>query len=81
MGDSAGIHRYVSFHERLKNVNIDLSRDASHSWGQNRLQVAGLDAPASVFAEATGTATTIAETSDLQSTASVSYTHLRAHET
>ena len=69
MGDSAGIHRYVSFHERLKNVNIDLSRDASHSWGQNRLQVAGLDAPASVFAEATGTATTIAETSDLQSTA------------
>ncbi|WFD21090.1 U3 snoRNP protein [Malassezia caprae] len=69
MGDSAVRHRYVSFHERLKHVTIDLSRDSSTSWGASRLQVAGLDAPASAFAVATGAAPTVTEASDLQSTA------------
>lgn len=69
MGDSAVRHRYVSFHERLKHVTIDLSRESSTSWGASRLQVAGLDAPASAFAVATGAAPTVTEASDLQSTA------------
>jgi len=69
MGDSAAPHRYVSFHERLKHVTIDLSRDSGTNWGASRLQVAGLDAPASAFAVATGATPTVTETSDLQSTA------------
>lgn len=69
MGDSALRHRYVSFHERLKHVTIDLSRDSSTSWGASRLQVAGLDAPASAFAVATGAEPTVTEASDIQSTA------------
>ncbi|WFD24759.1 U3 snoRNP protein [Malassezia equina] len=69
MGDSAVRHRYVSFHERLKHVTIDLTRDSSTSWGTSGLQVAGLDAPASAFAVATGAAPTVTEASDLQSTA------------
>ena len=69
MGDGAVAHRYVSFHERLKNVSIDLSRESGTSWGASRLQVAGLDAPASAFAVATGAVTTVSETSDLASTA------------
>lgn len=72
MGDTAaGVHRYVSFHERLQHVSIDLSRESGGTWGlASRLQVAGLDAPASVFADATsGDVATIADASGLHSTA------------
>ena len=64
-------HRYVSFHERLQHVTIDLSRESSASWGaSSRLQVAGLDAPASAFAAATDGASVAAATSAaLESTA------------
>ena len=64
MGDTPGVHRYVSFHERLKHINIDLARESGTTWGAaSGLQVSGLDAPASVFAEATGAAdvSTVAE--------------------
>ena len=72
MGDTPGVHRYVSFHERLKHINIDLARESGTTWGAaSGLQVSGLDAPASVFAEATGAAdvSTVAEASDIHSTA------------
>ncbi|WFC95922.1 U3 snoRNP protein [Malassezia brasiliensis] len=64
----AGRFKYVSFHERLRDVSIDLSRESESSWGASRLLVAGLDAPASAFAAATS-AKNVAETTDPNSTA------------
>lgn len=64
----AGRFRYVSFHERLQDVSIDLSRESESSWGASRLHVAGLDAPASAFAAATS-ASNVAQASDPNSTA------------
>ncbi|WFD44325.1 U3 snoRNP protein [Malassezia psittaci] len=48
----AGRFKYRSFHERLRDVSIDLARESESSWGASRLRVAGLDAPASAFAAA-----------------------------
>ena len=62
-------HRYASFHERLAHVKIDLSRDSGATWGSERLQVAGIEPPASVFAAASGAAPTIAAASSVQGTA------------
>ncbi|WFD03867.1 U3 snoRNP protein [Malassezia obtusa] len=64
----AGRFKYVSFHERLRNVSIDLARESESSWGASRLRLAGLDAPASAFAAATS-ASNVAEASDPNSTA------------
>ena len=61
--------QYVSFHDRLEHVNIDLSRDSRSRWGSDRLQVAGLEPPASVFAAATSGQPSVSSTSTVQSTA------------
>ncbi|WFD32664.1 U3 snoRNP protein [Malassezia sp. CBS 17886] len=69
MDDNGARFRYVSFHERLRDVTIDLSRESGASWGASRLAVAGLEPPAAAFATATTAPPSVQAASELAGTA------------